>query len=96
MGVGTTGLRHSRAFFRAIGYSMTQEENQPEWKKLYHAALLETDSNRLMDQILTAEKAIYSRLHELSRNQDSSSKTSELQEIDDALRNLRVLMSNKT
>jgi len=75
---------------------MTQEENQPEWKKLYRAALLETDANRLMDLILTAEREIYSRLRELSQNQDSSSKTSELQEIDDALRNLRVLMSNKT
>lgn len=75
---------------------MTQEENQPEWKKLYRAALLETDTHRLMDQILTAEREIYSRLRELSQNQDSSSKTSELQEIDDALRNLRVLMSNKT
>ena len=49
-----------------------------------------------MDLILTAEREIYSRLRELSQNQDSSSKTSELQEIDDALRNLRVLMSNKT
>jgi len=47
-----------------------------------------------MDQILTAERVIYSRVHELSQNQDSSSKTSELQEIDDALRNLRVLMGN--
>ncbi|PYX70162.1 MAG: hypothetical protein DMG72_19335 [Acidobacteria bacterium] len=75
---------------------MTQEENLPEWKKLYRAALLETDANRLMDLILTAEREIYSRLRELSQNQDSSSKTSELQEIDDALRNLRVLMSNKT
>jgi len=75
---------------------MTQEENQPEWKKFYRAALLETDANRLMDLILTAEREIYSRLRELSQNQDSSSKTSELQEIDDALRNLRVLMSNKT
>ena len=75
---------------------MTQEENLPEWKKLYRAALLETDANRLMDLILTPEREIYSRLRELSQNQDSSSKTSELQEIDDALRNLRVLMSNKT
>ena len=75
---------------------MTQEENQPEWKKFYRAALLETDANRLMDLILTAEREIYSRLRELSQNQDSSSKTSELQEIDDALRNLHVLMSNKT
>ena len=75
---------------------MTQEENLPEWKKLYRAALLETDANRLMDLILTPEREIYSRLRELSQNQDSCSKTSEIQEIAGALRNLRVLMSNKT
>lgn len=39
-----------------------------DWKKLYHAAVMETDWSRIEDHIHTAESAINDRLHQLSLN----------------------------
>ena len=44
----------------------------PQWKQLYQAAILETDSSLLPRRIVAAEIAMRSRLDELESNPDVS------------------------
>jgi hypothetical protein len=60
----------------------------PEWQHQYHAALLELDHKKLLEQVTAAETAIFSRLQALSHTSDSHA---ERQAIEDALASLRVL-----
>jgi len=59
------------------------------WHVLYHAALFETDRNRVPQRIAEAEKAILSRIRELF-----TAETDHIEEdvvLDDALYALRAL-----
>ena len=60
----------------------------PEWQRDYQAALLEPDSEKLVNLVAAAEAAIFKRLQAIGQSQDHRV---ERQAIEDALANLRVL-----
>jgi hypothetical protein len=60
----------------------------PEWQRLYEAALLELDQERLIHRVNEAEKAIFLRL-QTARTIPGG--RAELQAIQDALNSLSVL-----
>ena len=59
------------------------------WKKLYQAAVLETDWSRIEDHIQGAESAIDRRLHEFSLNHGGTPE--ENQAIANAVISLEIL-----
>lgn len=66
---------------------MQHIESNAEWKKLYEAALLETDSSRLTEKIMVARRAIFERIEESLREPVAS----EHHAMNEALRHLRRL-----
>lgn len=64
----------------------------PDWQVQYHAALLETDSKKLQERVLAAEAVIYLRLQVLIHSSDGHA---ERQAIDDAMRALRCIQTEK-
>jgi hypothetical protein len=60
-----------------------------EWKKLYQAAILETDWSQIEERIQAADSAISTRLHEFSV--DHGGTPEENQAIADAVNGLTVL-----
>jgi hypothetical protein len=65
------------------------DAQQPEWMKLYHAALVEVDRAKLSARIEEATAAIRSRLREL----DHAGSANERMGLEDALYALRALQS---
>jgi hypothetical protein len=63
------------------------------WRDLYQAAMLELRPEQLSLRISEAEKSIHQRTTELRR--DDANSVTELRELDDALRGLRVLASTE-
>jgi hypothetical protein len=63
------------------------------WRDLYQAAMLELRPEQLSLRISEAEKAIHQRTTELRR--DDANSVTELRELEDALRGLRVLASTE-
>jgi hypothetical protein len=61
----------------------------PTWRELYRAALLELQTEELRPRIAAAEKAILQRMLDL--RQDDVSSQHEMQDLGDALRCLRAL-----
>lgn len=59
------------------------------WRELYRAALFETDSEKLVNSITVAQRALIQRARELFLT--PSNNLEEEQAIDDALRALRAL-----
>ena len=64
--------------------------NVTDWKPLYEAALLETDSGKLRERITVARSAILDRIEESFTH----SLPGEHRAMDDALRHLRKLAEN--
>ena len=64
----------------------------PEWQKPYQEALLEVDREKLKDQLLKAEAAIFLRLQQLAHSADSHA---ERQAIDDAISAIRSLKTEQ-
>ena len=60
-----------------------------EWKKLYQAAILETDWLKIEDRIKKANSAISARLHEFALNHGGTPE--ENQRVQDALNGLTIL-----
>jgi len=60
----------------------------PEWQHEYVAALLELDPQKLLEQVTTAETAIFKRLQAISQGSNGHF---ERQAIEDALTGLRDL-----
>ncbi len=69
--------------------SSSSSTGLPSWRKLYRAALYETDSQKLPLCIAEAERALILRGRELFASPDDE----EAQAIDDALYALRALRS---
>lgn len=65
------------------------EENGSAWQELYRLALLELDKEKLGAAIERARQAIDARLKYLENQ--SPEQPSEMQALNDALHNLRVL-----
>jgi hypothetical protein len=61
--------------------------NDYGWKKLYQAALLESDANRLPERISAARRAIFDRIEESLKDPLPS----EHHAMNEALRHLRSL-----
>ena len=73
----------------SIGSSCTPSDSNIPWHVLYHAALFETDRDKIPDRITEAENAIVSRMKELfAANADHIDEDIVL---DDALYALRAL-----
>lgn len=66
-----------------------QSASVSTWHDLYHAALFETDRNRVPERIAKAEQAILARIRELFMV--TSDHIEEDQVLDDALYALRAL-----
>jgi hypothetical protein len=66
---------------------MQRIESNADWKALYEAALLETDSSRLPQRIIRARRAIFERIEESLRQPVAS----EHHAMNEALRHLRKL-----
>lgn len=66
---------------------MQQLTHNPDWKRLYEAALWETDSSRLVEKIILARRAILERIEESLKEPVAS----EHQAMNEALRHLRRL-----
>jgi hypothetical protein len=62
--------------------------NEPKWKILYQAAVLELDIGALQHRIEAAKAAIHSRIAEVDRSQVSG----EASQLQDALYMLDVLL----
>jgi len=60
----------------------------PEWQRVYLAALVELDTNTLLERVAAAETAIFNRLQAISQKPD---RHAERQAIEDALASLRIL-----
>jgi hypothetical protein len=74
---------------------MGETRSSPEWRMLYAAAMLESDSAQLPFRIETADAAMQARLMELARTSPVHSEKMELQSALDYLRRLRVLTSEQ-
>jgi hypothetical protein len=64
------------------------DDDQKDWVKSYHAALIELDRALLPEKIETAQRAIQQRINQLLLE---TSVPAEHLELEDALRNLRAL-----
>ena len=64
----------------------------PDWEPQLHAALLETDPQRLRERVLTAEGAIVSRMEALI---GSASEDAEWQALEEARHKVRALLVEK-
>jgi len=71
--------------------SSTSRENNSEWRKLYVAAILETDNAQLKARLERAEDAINSRLQEL----DGDGANEEKAELADACHGINVLRKER-
>ncbi len=71
---------------------MTEPRSSREWKMLYAAAMLESDTKRLQQRIEKADAAIQARLMELP---ETSSELSEKAELRSALNYLRRLKASQ-
>jgi hypothetical protein len=60
------------------------------WRRLYEAAILETDGSKISDRITAAELAIRARMEEIARDPASSQEQSA---ISDAMSGLRILQA---
>ncbi len=60
----------------------------PEWQHQVQAALLEHDREKLLEQVRTAEAAIFNRLQAISQSPDHEA---ERDAIQDALVSLRIV-----
>src|ERR1700674_121230 len=69
------------------GRTMKPDEQPPRWVDFYHSALLEVDYEKLPERLRVTENAIQARLQTLSL----AGSTEELNAIQDARQNLRVL-----
>ena len=67
--------------------SSSSGSNEPEWKILYQAAMLELDTEALSHRIKAAQSAIHSRMAELEGSQAGT----EASQLQDALNMLAVL-----
>jgi hypothetical protein len=76
------------------GNPIQQDSAFPDWQSLYHAALLETDPEKLHKSILLVEEAIYMRSQVLHRSSEGDGGT-ERHAMEDALRALRVIQVEK-
>jgi len=74
-----------------INAATASHPNLACWRKLYQAALFETDRSRLPERIAEAEKAIVTRARELFSTPTDN--IEEDQALDDALYALRALQS---
>lgn len=70
---------------------MTEPKSPHEWKTLYAAAMLESDSTRIQQRVERAATAIRFRLKELS---ETSVVGSEQRELESALNYLRRVKAN--
>ena len=66
---------------------MQHLQSNADWKPLYEAALLETDSRRLLERIMLARRAILDRIEESLKEPVAS----EHHVMNEALRHLRRL-----
>jgi len=81
--------------FGVFGRKIAEMQHIPsnaDWKRLYEAALLETDPSRLPERILLARKAIFERIEESLREPVAS----EHHAMNEALRHLRRLAEMAT
>ena len=67
--------------------------NDSAWRELYRVALLELRTEELQRRIAAAEEAIQQRIVDLRRCDSSSGQ--EMQELNDAMRGLRLLASTE-
>jgi hypothetical protein len=72
------------------GHAMSKPQLPHEWKTLYAAAMLETDSTQVPQRIAKADAAIQSRLMELPETSPARSEKAELQSALDYLRRLKA------
>ena len=72
---------------------MSETRSSPEWRILYAAAMLESDSAQLPLRIETADAAMQERLEELLRTSPIHSEKKELQSALGYLRRVRALTS---
>jgi hypothetical protein len=68
--------------------SSSRRSNDPEWKSLYQAAVLELDTRALPRRIEAARAAIQARIVEL----DTSQASDEASQLQDALKILDALL----
>jgi hypothetical protein len=68
--------------------SSSRGSNDPEWKSLYQAAVLELDTRALPRRIEAARAAIQARIVELDKSQASD----EASQLQDALKILDTLL----
>lgn len=60
------------------------------WRRLYEAAILETDGSKISDRITAAEQAIRARMEEIAHDPAS---VEERSAIGDAMSGLRILQA---
>jgi hypothetical protein len=72
---------------------MSEARSSLEWRKLYAAAMLESDSAQLALRIETADAAMQDRLEELRRTSSVHSEKIELHSALGYLRRVRALTS---
>jgi len=89
-GFAPSTIRNGTAPARRRYYPMSssKESNEPEWKALYRAAVLELDTGALPSRIEAAKAAICARIVEL----DASQASTEASQLQDALKILNVLV----
>jgi hypothetical protein len=74
---------------RVIMTTVCQPPTIKLWRELYHAAVFETDRNKLLKRIAEARMALIERARELFR--DNGDRDNEGQAIDEAMYALRAL-----
>ena len=65
------------------------DKQREDWRKVYRAAMLETNAEKFRERAAEAQKAIVERLRELGR--DGVDHEAERQALADAWQDLRVL-----
>ena len=66
------------------GYKLV-EDYKFEWQQTLHEALVEQDPERLKERVAEAEVAVFLRLQDLSKAQDSPAERHALQDASEAL-----------
>jgi hypothetical protein len=87
------GHQHTEASQLTRGMQMSETKSSLEWRMLYAAAMLESDSAQLPLRIETADAAMQERLEELRRTSPVHSEKMELQSALGYLRRVRDLTS---
>ncbi len=70
----------------------TQDLRFPDWQSEYESALLEVDPQKLPERVRAAEAAIFLRQQALVQSPDGRA---EREAIEDAMRTLRVIQTDK-